>query len=368
MPVAHAMETVLGQPSWKLTSDCVEAWVTEVGAQLGPVHFSLSGRTIQPFHVAPWHSDGVDGPPVIQSLRGDFFCMPFGSNERAYGDEQHPLHGETANEEWAQTGDGIWELDLRIRVGKVRREVMLRPGQQAVYVCNQVSGLSGPMCFGNHAMLAFNSPGLVSTSPFQFGQVFPGEFESPAAGGYSSLKPGEQFQRLELVPMANGSIADLSRYPDRDGFEDLVMLIGDDRQRFAWNAVVFPQEGYLWYCLRNPRILRHTILWHSNGGRHYAPWNGRHRRVLGIEDVTAYFHLGLAESCAENELSRQGVKTHLDFDPSSSISISSIMGVAQVGPDAEHVEDIVAEGDGIQIRMRSGEEIWLPTDIGFLGD
>ena len=30
-----------------------------------------------------------------------------------------------------------------------------------------------------------------------------------------------------------------------------------------------------------------TMLWHSNGGRDYAPWSGRHLHCLGIEDGIA---------------------------------------------------------------------------------
>ena len=36
--------------------------------------------------------------------------------------------------------------------------------------------------------------------------------------------------------------------------------------------------------LKNPAQLPVTMLWFSNGGRSYAPWNGRHRDVLGVED------------------------------------------------------------------------------------
>ena len=359
-------EIVLGQPSWHVASDLVEAWVTEAGAHLAPVVFTLNGVKVQPFHIAPWHDEEVEAPPIIQTLRGDFFCLPFGANETQYGDEAHPVHGETANSRWSQVEPGMFEMETTIRQGKVRRQIELVNGEANIYVRNIVSGMSGPTCFGNHAMLAFPSTGLVSTSPFQFGQVFPGDFELPANGGYSSLKPGAIFQRLEVVPMDNGRVADLSEYPAREGFEDLVMLIGDDNLPFAWNAVVFPKQGYLWFCLRNPRVLRHTILWHSNGGRHYAPWNGRHRRVLGIEDVTAYFHYGLAESCSPNPLSDQGIATSLYLDPGTPLRVSTIMGVASVGPDAEHVEAIEPGADGVEIRLRSGESISIPINLDWL--
>lgn len=367
--MASATEKIFGQPCWRLESDRVEAFVTQTGAHLGPVTFNLADRKVQPFHIAPWHSEMLEKgtPRIIEALRGDFFCMPFGGNDTHYGDEVHPIHGETANSQWTLVSPGVFELRTLIRPTLVRREIQIRSGETTVYSRTSVIGGSGPMCVGNHAMLTFPSEGLVSCSPFLFGQVFPGEFEVPAKGGYSCLAPGERFQRLEIVPMANGSIADLSRYPAREGFEDLVMLIGDESLPFAWNAVVFPSEGYAWFCLRNPRVLRQTVLWHSNGGRHYAPWNGRHRGVLGIEDVTAYFHYGLAESASRNPLSEEGIVTSVDLDPSDPLVVSTIMGVIPVGPNDEHVEEITAVEGGVQVLFRTGKSEFAPLDLTFLG-
>ena len=165
--------------------------------------------------------------------------------------------------------------------------------------------------------------------------------------------------------MANGSVADLSLYPAREGFEDLGQLVGRS-EGIGWNAVVFPEEGFLWFCLRNRRTLPHTILWHSNGGRHYAPWNGRHKGVLGIEDVNAYFHYGLAESASSNPFAAEGFSTAMDFKPDSTVRIPTIMGVAQVGHIAEHVESIQIQDEGIEIQLRSGEVIPVSAELDFL--
>ena len=66
--------------------------------------------------------------------------------------------------------------------------------------------------------------------------------------------------------------------------------------------MTFPAERFVWFALKDPRILRKTVLWISNGGRHYPPWNGRHINVMGLEEVTAYFHLGLADSARKNPI------------------------------------------------------------------
>ncbi len=38
--------------------------------------------------------------PVLNTLRGDFFCMPFGGNSEAVNGESHPPHGEIAGNDW----------------------------------------------------------------------------------------------------------------------------------------------------------------------------------------------------------------------------------------------------------------------------
>jgi hypothetical protein len=192
-------------------------------------------------------------------------------------------------------------LNTKIRRGRVDKYVSLGVDHDAVYQRHVVSTMSGPMDFGHHAMVKFpDTPGsgVISTSKFVYGQVFPSRWSGRSNRGYSILTPGAEFRSLDNVPTVTGETADLSRYPARRGYEDLVMLVADDAAPLAWTAVTFAEQRYVWFALKDPRVLRSTIFWISNGGRHYAPWSGRHVNVLGLEDVTADFHYGLAESAA----------------------------------------------------------------------
>ena len=303
--------------------------MTERGGHLGPVTFERQGRKLRPYSVAPWAEEEADAsmPPIIRVLRGDFFCLPFGGNATAFRGEKHPVHGETSNEGWrlqslkAAAGRRCLHLSLRTkaRPGLVDKRIWLVDGQNVIYSQHVVSGMSGPMNLGHHAMLKFpDAPGSgrVSTSRFVYGQVFPEPFELPEKGGYSWLKQGAEFNSLAKVPTITGESADLTRYPARRGFEDLVMLVSDPSLPFAWTAVTFPRERYVWFALKDPRVLRQTIFWLSNGGRHYAPWNGRHVNVMGLEEVTSYFHFGLAESARRNPVSQRGFPTCLDLNAS----------------------------------------------------
>jgi|CZKM01.1.fsa_nt_gi hypothetical protein len=372
---------ICGQPSWRLASTVVEAFVTEMGGQLGPVTFDRKGRKLQPYSVAPWAEEQTDPslPPIIKALRGDFFCLPFGGNATPFGGEKHPVHGETANARWQfrslETSEGRTCLHLslktKVRPGQVDKRIWLVDGQNTVYSQDVVTGMSGPMNLGHHAMLKFpDAPGsgLVSTSRFVYGQVFPEAFELPEKRGYSWLKRGAEFRSLERVPTLSGETADLTRYPARRGFEDLVMLVSNAEAAFAWTAVTFPKERYVWFALKDPRVLRETILWLSNGGRHYPPWNSRHVNVMGLEEVTSYFHFGLAESARKNPISRKGFPTCLALNPKKPLVVPYIMGVAAIPAGFDRVVSIQAIGGNraILLKSASGRQAQAAVDIDFL--
>jgi hypothetical protein len=376
-----SLETVRGQPSWRLASRDVEAFVTVRGGHLGPVTFDRRHRKIQPYSMAPWTAEKPDPalPPILRVLRGDFFCLPFGGNSTPYRGEKHPVHGETANAAWRfksleRSEDRATlrlSLDTTIRPGRVEKEIMLQEGQNVVYCRHTISGMSGPMNPGHHAMLKFpETPGsgLISTSPFLYGQVFPGQFEDPAGYGYSALKAGAVFHSLRRVPLACGGFTDLSQYPARRGFEDLVMLVSDLEVPFAWTAVTFPKQRYLWFALKNPHLLRQTIFWISNGGRHYPPWSGRHTAVMGLEEVTACFHYGLAESARPNQISAKGIPTRHLLDPRKPLVVPYIMGAVPIPAGFDRLAAIEPAGRGDTLRFiaESGKRLRIEVETNWL--
>ena len=377
---APTLHTVHGQPSWSFRSSHVHANLTKLGGHLGPVSFRLEHRLVTPFSVAPWAEEKLapGTPALLEALRGDFFCAPFGGNGTAWRGEQHPPHGETANSSWRlssfeKTSDGCTTLHAslatKVRRGTVDKFIGLIDGHTVVYQRHVISGAAGQMSVGHHAMLKFpEAPGsgIISTSRFVQEQVFPEPFERPENCGYQALRPGAAFRSLERVPLLNGRLADLSVYPARRGYEDLVMLTADPKLPFAWNAVVFPHERYVYFALRDPRVLRHTILWISNGGRHYAPWNGRHTGVLGLEDITGYFHYGVAESAKPNPLSRRGIPTSVKLNPKKPTVVPYIMGVAAIPAGFDRVKRIVRVGGGIELVAANGKRAGCAVDVEFL--
>lgn len=378
---APSLDTIQGQPSWTFQTDEVTAHLTKLGGHLGPVKFKLGKKTVQPYSVAPWAEESplpTGTPALLKALRGDFFCAPFGGGE--WRGEKHPPHGETANAKWTleafeESGTRVTlhtSLATTVRKGRVDKFVSLVNGHTAVYSRHVISGMRGPMNLGHHAMLKFpETPGsgAVSTSKFVRAQVLPEPFEQPVNYGYSTLKPGAMFRSLDNVPQLDGGRADLTRYPARKGFEDLVMLTADAKLPLAWTAATFAGEGYVWFGLRDPRVLRHTIFWMSNGGRHYAPWNGRHTAVLGLEEVTSYFHLGLGASAKPNQLTRSGYPTTVTLNPKKPTTVNYIMAVAAIPKRFDRVKTITASKDGryVELVAESGKRVRCALDVGFLG-
>ena len=103
---------------------------------------------------------------------------------------------------------------------------------------------------------------------------------------------------------------DATRLPFEEDSENLLLLSGASGRCALDNL----GEGYRVILEWNPAHFPSLMLWMSNRGRQFAPWNGRHL-ALGVEPVCAPFDLGTAFANVETPLSRAGVKTGIDFHP-----------------------------------------------------
>jgi hypothetical protein len=375
-------ERILGQDSILLETPSVRLALTRVGAHLAPVtFFPQDARPIAPYAIAPWAEESLPGevPSVIAVLRGDFFCSAFGANVEPYRGQRLPLHGETANSKWAvidggETNVGCWlriGIDLPLQGGRCEATTALMSEHTLVYQRHDLSGLTGAINPGHHAILAFpeaEGRGHLSFSHLIYARTHLESTERPENRGDSCLKPDVEITDLRAVPCIDGGVTDLTRYPARRGFEDIVILCTAPQVELGWSALTFPEEGYVWFALRDPRQLSCTLLWFSNGGRHFAPWNGRHVNVMGVEDMTGFFHLGLAASARPNLLTVRGIRTCLERPADGRLSIPYIQGVARIPGTFDRVATIEACEDrqGIFICGDSGAVVEVPCEVDFL--
>lgn len=352
---------VHGEPSYRLKSSRVEACLTRRGGHLGPVNFTIGRRMVCPYSLSPWQpADCARGtPPILQILRGDFFCLPFGDDPAA-----PPVHGESANRTWRLkelTSHRLTATMKRKDGSSITKIITLDDETAAVYQEHSVSALEGDFNFGHHTILQFpgtGGPFHVNFSPFRFGQVQPQPFTNPALGEYSALKTGAKIRSLKKVPLATGGVTSLHEYPAREGFEDLVMLSSKPGD-FAWTAVTL--DRYIWLQLKDPRILPSTLLWISNGGRHYAPWNGRHRYRLGLEEVCSHFNDGLTTS-REDRLRKEKIPTTRRFSRKETTSIRLIQAVHPVRKGFGMVIEVTRKKPGlVTVKSDRGYEVIVPV-------
>jgi hypothetical protein len=90
---------------------------------------------------------------------------------------------------------------------------------------------------------------------------------------------------------------------------------------------------------------------------------------MGLEEVTANFHLGLAASARPNPISRKGWPTCLKLERKRPLVVNYIMGVAAIPAGFDRVAALEpgADGKSITLRSASGRQAAVKVDLGFLG-
>lgn len=383
--LAQEVKTAHSQPCYVLANKQVELAVTRLGGHMAPVTFYRDGdRPLKPYYVSPWQDEPSQPMPVpvLVPLRGDFFCLPFGGNSDIVAGERHPPHGEVAGSEWKAVGTNqagdvttlTLAIDTKVRKGRIVKELSLVAGQNVIYSRNTIEGFAGRVPLGHHATLAMpDKEGSVriAVSPFRFGRTNPGLFSDPRNGEYQSLLPDARWTDLTQVPVAwqGAPAADLTRLPARFGHADLVQLVNEPSPLSkgpAWTTATFADDGFLWFSLKDPNVLRSTVFWIENHGRHGKPWNGRNN-CLGLEDVTAFFADGLAASTKDNILTADGVPTAVELHADRPTSVNYIQGVAKIPNGFDIVRTVEFAPGQVSFVSSSGKRVTVPVFHEFLG-
>ena len=335
----------LGARGWWLQGANVELFLTEQGGQHAPGNFRLAnGAIVQPFYLSPWQERKPDlsSIPLLQYLRGDFFCLPFGGNADAVNGRQYQCHGESAAQAWQfadarrEGASAVFEFiqEGKVLPTKVTKRIELRDGQSALYLKHTVSGLEGKMPYGHHAILKMpsaNEKMYFSCGKFDLGMTPTSLFSDPANWEYQFLASGEEFSSLEALPTLFKQPAtwDYSVYPSPVGYTDLFALLKKPSATPAWAVASYADAGYLYYSLKNAAELPSTTIWVANSGRYEEPWNGISSN-FAIEETCSYFADGWKPSIEENALTRKGWCTCGDFHADEPKTVRLIQGVAAI--------------------------------------
>lgn len=321
-----------------------------------------AGINITPLHRAPWVGTAEvmppDAAPHMERLGGDFFCAPFAASEG-----NSPLHGWPANSIWSVADENGAQLhavlDRKVFGATVTKELSLRDAHPFVYQRHRFTGGSGHVSVANHANISLLSGGLIRTSPKRSWETTKEPQESDPDKGRSNLVYPAQTDDPTKFPGLDGRV-NLTEFPWNPRHEDFVIGIEAPGHTLGWTAVTRPVQGDVYLSLRNPRELPMTMLWHSNGGRDYPPWSGRHVGCLGVEEGAAAHMLGVS---SEADLVGPGA---LPLDPTTPSSVRHVIG-AIAWPSGEPVVDIAVNDTSLVVIGANGAKRNVPFDQDFLG-
>ncbi|MGU7769322.1 hypothetical protein ACV229_03975 [Burkholderia sp. MR1-5-21] len=323
------------------------------GGMLGGITFNSGTRVVRPFYEPPWLGEPDarhDG--LLGAMRSEFACVPFGvpyapdgladgwrhavatpvATHDAPLDASDDLqHGYGCFADWTCVRRTSHDIEIALDypagspIARVTRTIRADPRRPALDVMLRIDARrAARRPAGLHPNLALPAlAGALRIDPgaFRFGIVHPGGPEP----GVSRGRSGATFETLDRVPLAGGGHRAFDRLPFDDATEEIVQLCGIDggvtlhddvagaAYRLTWDAAVLPS----------------LLLWISNRGRAYAPWNGRNLCV-GVEPVASAFELGCHASLAPNPINARGVATAVTLDPARPLEIAYRFDVLDV--------------------------------------
>lgn len=344
---------------------------TAVG-HIADLTIDTGGRTLKPLHRAPWIDEPrgtlpQDLPDGVTRLSGDFLCAPFSRSDV----EEAPLHGWPANSSWdlveSAAMAGGWRATFRLQrpvMGAVVEKILtLRDGHPFLYQEHAFVGGTGAISVAHHPMTVMREGGHLAFSPKRAVVTDGNPPEPDPARGRSLLAYPARREDLHRFPGKDGTDVDLTHYRMDRRHEDFVTLIEADHGGPGWAAVSRIAEKDVVLVLKNPVELPVTMLWISNGGRDYAPWNGRHRGVLGVEDGRTA--VGHAASLGDNWLKREGIATAFELDPDRRVAFRHVIG-ALPAETGSPVRDVSAAADRLRLTTAEGAVLDAPYDAAFL--
>ena len=176
------------------------------------------GRTLTPFHTAPWVDDPAvhddpDVPPTCRFLSGDFFCAPFATatsrTRRRMAGRPTP-HGRcSATRRVGTASTARFGLAKPVMGARVIKEITLRDGHPFVYQRHIFEGGNGAVSVASHAMTRFAGEGRLSFSPKAYAETpdrSPQE-PDPAARPLAARLSGALHRSRARCPSKDGGTA-----------------------------------------------------------------------------------------------------------------------------------------------------------------
>jgi len=268
---------------------------------------------------------------LLKRLRGDWVCLPFGTPGKPRTDldtrwlegldvnlesPDDTQHGSCANSRWVLESEEAHALsisfapDVRFPIARIERRITVADGNPAIHCETRVAARRDcELQWGVHP--TFRLPPSPGSFEIAFGAgkltvlTYPGIFEK----GVSRVAHARVCDGLDLVPMIDGTTRSFSSLPLPFDTEELLLVAGHNGEARLTNK----SERYRVVMNWDPSVFPSVLVWISNRGRGFAPWNGRFLG-LGIEPVCSAFDLGYAHAInAHSPLRALGIPTAARF-------------------------------------------------------
>lgn len=359
----EALTFHLGQPVYRLANRRINILTTVQNACVLP-YFSIGdGKEICPYWVAPWWNDRLydDGSTISSTLRGNFFCM----ERKGLGGYEH---GRCANSPWALAGveeDGEKKtMTLRFTDpdgGEIDKHLEIRESDPAVYETEILKGFSGEFSYNTHPCLKVPKECFAASLDGNWSewQTATGKLLDTESGTYSRLPGMTAIRDWKHVTTVYGEETDLSRHPQKKGTIDLMIAKTDAVNGLGYAVFANPEEGYLYYQLKDARILPETMFWLFNGGRHFAPWNGTTDGCLGVEEMSDRIVI------FEEDFPENPDRYMIPVKPDQEIAVRQVYGAVALPEGKRYIKESALTEQGISVQFDDGVQIQIPVDISF---
>ena len=353
----------LGQPVYKLENDRIRIMTTVQNACVLPYFLFRDGREICPYWLAPWWNDRLydDGSTISSTLRGNFFCM---ERKGLQGYE----HGRCANSPWEL--DGVEDKQdrkvMKLRFsdpdgGWIEKHLEIRNDDTAVYETEILKGFSGEFTYNTHPCLKVPKECFAASldGNWKEMQTANGKLLDTEGGTYSRLPALTRITDRKKVTTVYGEEVDLGRHPQPKGTIDLLIADTDATDGLGYAVFANPEEGYLYYQIKDAKVLPNTMFWLFNGGRHFAPWNGTTDGCLGVEEMSGRLFI------FDEDFPDRPDRYMIPFEEGKDLSVRQVYGVVPLPEGERSIRASRLTDKGILVSFEGGTEAQITVDISF---